>query len=558
MKVRLPIVIKDHVTSLALGVDPTEDFFYESDEVFLDGPVTRKLAVLDFDPASGSLSPAVPFELPRGSRTLGRYAIPQTRGEVDTRSIAFIKVSVFATVLKTMEMFQEPDTLGRALTWAFNGPQLLIVPRAGEWTNAYYERESHSLQFFQFPSARVASETVYTSLSHDIVAHETGHAIFDGIAPELYHAVSPQSLALHEAVADLVAAVMAFRSNKLRIAVLNASNGSIQNSEAFSGIGEEFHGARDPNGHRGYLRNLRNERTLDPDDKTHGVDRSEPHALSEVLSGALYAVMLRIHADRRSALARRKRISDFSASGEALATGADRFKRMIFRALDYLPPGEVSFADYGRAIIAADQASHPGVSRERGWIADEFERRKMVASRAELEVETGYEYPPLKAVHLSTLVESDWAAYAFANENRSFLGIPAQIPFRVYPRLHVAKLFYTGRKPIMVRECLLKVSWDVNEPNPIGGNFPANRQITIGTTLAINWSDRKVRARLTSDLGAVQREDRDRLLTRLAEEGVLRPGSQASWAAVRSETMDGLMRVRGAGRLLHIAAGDEP
>lgn len=61
------------------------------------------------------------------------------------------------------------------------GPQLLVVPRAGEWANAFYERESRSLQFFYFsPSGE--SRRIYTSHSQDIVAHETAHAILDGIA----------------------------------------------------------------------------------------------------------------------------------------------------------------------------------------------------------------------------------------------------------------------------------------------------------------------------------------------------------------------------------------
>ena len=40
--------------------------------------------------------------------------------------------------------------------------------------------------------------------------------------------------------------------------------------------------------------------------------------------------------------------SEFLVSGKALAMTVDRFRRMTFGALDYLPPGEVSFAA-GRA-----------------------------------------------------------------------------------------------------------------------------------------------------------------------------------------------------------------
>ena len=87
--------------------------------------------------------------------------------------------------------------------------------------------------------------------------------------------------------------------------------------------------------------------------------RTEPHVLCEVLTGALYSIIMKIHSARVGELAERENKSEFSVSGKALAISADHFKRMILRALDYLPPGEISFADYGRAIIAADQASHP-------------------------------------------------------------------------------------------------------------------------------------------------------------------------------------------------------
>src|SRR5262249_13458337 len=149
-------------------------------------------------------------------------------------------------------------------TWAFNAPQLLVVPRAGNWANAYYERESHSLQFFFFPSARDPGLTVYTALSHDIVAHETGHAIFDGIAPDLYNAVSPQSLALHEAIADITALLMAFRLKDLRKAVLDKTGGEIDDTSAFSGIAKEFATELDPGGRQLYLRDLRNDKSLRP------------------------------------------------------------------------------------------------------------------------------------------------------------------------------------------------------------------------------------------------------------------------------------------------------
>ena len=567
MKVRVPMMIQDPITAKYKGMSVKEGFDIEREDFFLDGPVTRRVAVLDLDAETGDLLPGASFRPPPPGRVLGGYAIAD---EDDVYAPDFIQVSVFATVLKTMYMFEEEDTLGRPLVWAFDGPQLLVVPRAGEMANAYYERDSHSLQLFYFPNPHNPDERIYTSLSRDIVAHETGHAILDGIAPELYHAVTPQSLALHEATADLTALLMAFRSHTLRQTVLDQTGGSIRNSTAFSSIAEEFGMARNPDG--GSLRSLLNQRTLDPNDTTHDrhgrpnrVARNEPHALSEVVSGALFTVMVKIHEQLKHEYAERDRSSESSVSGKALAVGAERFKRLIFRALDYFPPGEVSFADYGRAIIAADQASHPDDDREREWMREEFVARHMAPHREALEVETSFEHPALRDVDLQTLVESDWAAYEFANRNRELLHIPPQVPFRVLPRLDVTKRYYHRDGKMNLRECLFKVSWDQSEPNQLGYRFPGRRQITVGTTLAIDWDTRIIRALLTSDHSArpqeqqEQQEDRERMLGRLAEEGLMQlgplaigPDGQELRSIVRAESANGLMRVRGAARMLHI------
>jgi len=559
MKVRVPMMIQDPITAKYKGMRQVEGFDIKHEDFFLDGPVTRRVAVLDFDADTGDLMRGARFKPPAPGRVLGTYEIAD---ENDIYAPDFGQVSVFATVVKTMYMFEEEDALGRRLAWAFDGPQLLIIPRAGQWDNAYYERDSHSLQLFYFTNPHNPGEMIYTSLSRDIVAHETGHAILDGIAPELYNSMTPQSLALHEAIADLTALLMAFRSGTLRETVLDQTGGSIRNSTAFSSIAEEFGMARNPEG--GSLRSLLNEKTLGPDDANR-VARNDPHALSEVLSGALYAVMVEIHEGLRREYVEGDPDREFSVSGKALADGADRFKRMIFRALDYLPPGEVSFADYGRAIIAADQASHPDDTQEREWICDQFVTRQMVANREALQVETNFEHPALKEVDLETLVESDWAAYEFANRNRDLLGVPQEVPFQIWPRLDVTKLYYQRDGKRKIRECLFKVSWDQSEANQLGRRFPDRRQITVGTTLAVDWDTRMIRALLRSDHSdrpqeqQKQQEDRDRMLRRLGDEGLMRlgplaigPDGKELRSVVRADSANGLMRVRGVARTLHI------
>jgi hypothetical protein len=461
---------------------------YLKEDAFLDGPACSRVAVRDLDPATGQERPGVPFEPPSGGRKLGRYQIATKE---DIYSAGFMAVSVFGTVLRTIYMFEEEDTLGRTIKWGFDEPQLLVVPRAGYDPNAYYSRETRSLEFCYFDNPGDPAHRVYTALSRDIVCHETGHAILDGIAPHLLYATyakAPQTFALHESVSDLVAVVMSFRSGHLREAILEETRGSIDDVSAFSSIGEEFGQARY---NLDCLRDLRSPLRIDE------VKPGDGYGLSQVLSAALYKMIIGMHKRWWQKFSGEGAALDYSQSGKALAIAVEHFKRMIFRALDYLPPAEVSFADYGRAIIAADQASHPDDKEEREFICQEFFERGIVTSPQAMAVETDYEHPAVKELDLEVIVRDDAAAYGFAERNRDLLRIPAGVALNVEPRLDVTKLYYHQGGKERVRECLFKVWWRQSDPNSPQGKHP----IRVGTTLAIDWRTRRVRAVLTSDPG---------------------------------------------------------
>ena len=579
MKIRIPLMIQDPLTARKGPVKPTEGFDADREGFFLDGPITDRIAVLDFEPETGRLAQAARFHGPSSGRVRGWYEDQQgvdlnkVTQELKFYTPEFMQVSVFATVLKTMYLFERTDTLGRPLTWAFDAPQLLVVPRAGKQANAYYHRDSHSLQFFYFDSPIDQGQSIYTCLSRDIVAHETGHAIIDGLAPDLIDASSPQSLAIHEAIADLTALLMAFDSGTLRKAVLARTKGSIEKTTEFSSIAEQFGEAR---GFRGGLRLLANDKNLDPADRQNGTPRDEPHELSQVLSGALFSVMIRIHDDLKvelSALPQYAGKADplFSASGLALSKGAERFKRMVFRALDYLPPGEVSFADYGRAILAVDQVAFPDNDKMRQWIRAEFVRRSIVPSEAALDMPTRDDTETLPGIDVPTLQASDWAAYQFANAHRQLLRIPADIPFVVRPRLDVKKQYDYHT---VARECIFKVAWELTEPNSIGARYPGTRRVTVGTTLALDWETGRLLGLLTSapvdpakggpkgiaieeyELG---RQDRDWFLMRLINGGLLRigrqaigPGGEPFREAIQAQDLGGVLHLRGTANSLHM------
>jgi len=578
MKVDLPVMIQDPRTSQLEGIKPVEGFHADREDFFLDGPVTRRLAVVDFDPETGEVVAGAHFKPPAPGRKLGRYLsgagddLKKAKGE-QLYEPAFLQVSVFAMVLRTVYMVERKATLGRPLAWGFDGPQLLVVPRAGLGRNAYYHRDSRSLQFFSFPSRRDATKTIFTCLSRDIVAHETGHVIIDGIAPDLYDAITPQSLGIHEAIADLTALLMAFDSHNLRNFVLKQTGGSIAEPGIFCAIAEEF---GEELRRKGGLRSLHNQRNLNPKDYQYSVDRYESHDLSQALSGALYSVMMEIHDDlwlEHAAMPENVDKPKYSTSGGALRKGAERFQRLVFRALDYLPPGEISYADYGRAIMTVDQVAYPDDLKIRNWVKAQFTSRHLVLNEDALDVETDFEREGPEAIGVRALHDSDWAAYQYANAHRELLGIPEDIPFQVRPRLHVLKKYQGGEG----EECIFKVAWDHVEDNPLGSGYPGKRRITVGTTVAIDWKTGRVLARLTNapperrllafdreyrrrwQEYEEQRRDRDVFVGGLAARGLLKLGSHALGpdgqplrSVIQADVIGNAMKARGTGKMLHI------
>lgn len=560
MLVKIPLMIQDPATARYKGMEKLSEPVKIEEDYFLDGPITRRIAVLDFCPESGELLKGARFVPPNPGKKTGKYEIDD---ENDFYSPGFIQLNVFAAVWKTIYMFERQEVLGRPVSWAFPAEQLLVVPRAGEMANAYYERDSHSIQFFFFPHSKDndGQKPIFTSLSRDIVAHETGHAILDGIVPHLYDAITPQALALHESIADLTALLMSLTSNKLTKFVVGERKDFISKPNAFSSIADEIGEALETRP----LRVLKNAKTLNSKDTSvdrygqpNYVGRHEPHKLSEVLSGALYEVLVEIYKELW-----RQKSREFKKTFLCLGSAAKQFKRMVFRALDYLPPGDISFADYGRAIIASDQAFFPKDERTRKWIRDEFKKRHMVNEPNALKVEKNYTNHDLTDIDLQKLVESDWAAYEFADKNRNLLSIPKDASIKVHPRLDVKRHLYKDK--VEYRDCIFKVSWVEEEKNTLGSRYPGSHRFTVGTTLVIDWKNHTIRSLLTSkrkdgDIEAdEQKQDRDKLLHHLCEKGLLQLGKNADGfdgnplnSVIKGEVRNGILQVQNTGRMLHL------
>ena len=516
--VLLPVLIQDPVvageTKARSIVHPV---IVKDPAGFTEGPACRRVAVVDLDFNAGKLRPPAKFD-PRGSPYRGiaayRVLIPTKKGAgmmawargsgkgVDVAELGriplddpFMKVSVFGTVLRTIGLVQDPGVLGREIEWAFPGKQLLVVPRAGEMDNAFYHRGSRSLQFYYGSTTR--GTTVYSGFSQDIVAHETAHAIIDGIAPDLYDSISPESLAIHEGLADLTAALLSMRNRELTHKPGKAINTKeFQESSRFSRIAEEFGRWR---GHGDALRDVCNTKTLTPnapDDRR--VDSSSPHSTSEVLSGLLFSVFCnRFAAARLDPAVKHKIKREGPAQPEGLryriAYASNRTLGLAYRGLDWLPPGDASFADLVGAMLAADREFFPDSPRVREVLSKEARLRGIrVTKTNELlqQVEV-----PLNAA----------ARRRFVEPHRETLGIPAGARVNVTVRrihiyappiipLHAGESF--DLTPNMKRwtsetteNYLIKVAWWQREPNDLAG-WGTHRRYRTGATIVAEKSGR--------------------------------------------------------------------
>jgi len=174
------------------------------------GPRGDYLDVIDYDPASGSFYPPVDLN--------DRALLAQNGLAPSEANPQFHQQMVYAVAMRTIEHFEH--ALGRRVLWSphvkgadaaeYVG-QLRVYPHALRQQNAFYDPQRKALLFGYFPAADTdpgriyPGGTVFTCLSQDIVAHETTHAILDGVHPSLLYPSNPDTLAFHEAFADLVA-----------------------------------------------------------------------------------------------------------------------------------------------------------------------------------------------------------------------------------------------------------------------------------------------------------------------------------------------------------------
>ena len=336
------------------------------------GPEGARLAVVDYDGSRHCFYEPVNLDAPA---VLMQGGLSPT--ESDPR---FHQQMVYAVASKVLENFDQ--SLGRKFRFRGNR-KLRLFPHAFQDENAFYEPSLLAVLFGYFradetdPGPNLPGQTVFTCLSHDVVAHEVTHALVDRMRPHFLEPSNRDVFAFHEGFADIVAIFQHFTFPEVLTNAIQSSHANLKSSSALldlarqfgysTGMGQALRSAADGTAARD---------PLDPESLPAGPgngDRqnpyetvTEPHERGSILVAAVFDAFF---------LAYQHRIKDLiriatggtgllpagdlhpdlvSRMAKEAAKSAQNVLTMCIRAFDYLPPVDVTFGDFLRALVTAD------------------------------------------------------------------------------------------------------------------------------------------------------------------------------------------------------------
>ncbi|MEP6768364.1 MAG: hypothetical protein ABJC61_06820 [Acidobacteriota bacterium] len=346
-------------------------------EKLTPGPAGSRIEVVDYD----------------GSVSGGRYyqpvdlddpAILMQGGLEPTESDPrFHQQMVYAVGMKVLENFER--ALGRSI-YFLGGRRLRLLPHAFRGANAFYDRRLLGVLFGYFradqanPGRNLPGQNVFTCLSHDIIAHEVTHALVDRLRSNFLEFSNPDVAAFHEGFADIVAIFQHFTFPDILHDYIRATRTDLRSPTPLVQLAQQFGYAT------GRGRALRSAVDLDTGGALRARARGdedqpaaeplyqsvmEPHERGSILVAAVFdgffsvyqrriADLLRIATGGTGMLPAGDLHPDLitRVAGEASRT-AQSILTMCIRAFEYLPPVDVTFGDYLRALVTADYELNP-------------------------------------------------------------------------------------------------------------------------------------------------------------------------------------------------------
>jgi len=343
-------------------------------EELAPGPTGYRIKVIDYDVSTRTLYEPATFP----ASVNGQYEDPFKAPEKRTRAYdekllndpRFHAQNSYAIAMRILARFE--FALGRRVAWGSDGHQIHIAPHAFADANAFYSEPDRSIFFGYF--AGTTGKPVFTCLSHDVVAHETTHAILDGLRDRYTEPSSPDQAAFLEGVSDIVSLLSVFSLPDVVSALLDY--GASQQGTRISPLIDERHltraalqesvllGLAEEMGSelsrvRGEA--LRRSVSLIPGkDYMSFPEFQEPHRRGELLVAAMMNTFLDIWVARLAKIGRLEgRLKDRSLVVEEGARVAGHLMTMAIRAIDYCPPTDITFPDYLSALLTIDREVVP-------------------------------------------------------------------------------------------------------------------------------------------------------------------------------------------------------
>lgn len=344
--------------SIQVGGVPLTTQVWIPEEPLEPGPWGARIQVIDYDGESGDYYPPVSV-VPDADH----YADP-TRWPTLVQDPHFHAQNVYGIAMATLARFER--ALGREITWGFKdrAHQLKIAPHAFADANAFYSRKHQGLFFGYFYND---DGPVFTCLSHDVVVHEVTHALLDGLRP-LYERIShPDQAAFHEGFADVIALLSVFHQPEIVAAALQKlpdprEDGfidgaqltpSILSQSFLGGLAQELGASLEPF----HNRPLREALAFDyasyqalPEE-----ERNETYTRAAVFVAAVMRAFFDVWAARvEPIIGTQSRLANQGRVVEEGCTAARHLMTMLIRAIDYLPPTDLTFRQFLSGILTAD------------------------------------------------------------------------------------------------------------------------------------------------------------------------------------------------------------
>lgn len=273
------------------------------------GPVGEYIEVVDVDPAGGAVYKPVDLNNPH---ILAENGLPPSESNPQ-----FHQQMVYAVAMATIGHFER--ALGRVALWSSRRERdgseyfeyfvrrLRIYPHALRDRNAYYSPDKKALLFGYFPVGvkdqnNTPGTIVFTCLSHDIVAHETTHALLDGVHPRFNEPMNADVLAFHEAFADIVAMFQHFAYPGVLRDQITRTRGDLRSESMLGQLAQQFgrasgrgHALRDALGGKNPSTGKWEPTTPD----VRALEKTkEPHARGAILVAAVFGAFLKVYSAR--------------------------------------------------------------------------------------------------------------------------------------------------------------------------------------------------------------------------------------------------------------------